>query len=56
MAKIVKVTHPTYGETELNVERAMAVVPKRKMLLYGNVWWSLNEVDFDKFYKAWKGE
>lgn len=54
MAKIVSVNHKTYGKTELNVERVIAVVPEKNMLLFEDVCWVLIEEDFDKVYEAWK--
>jgi hypothetical protein len=54
MAKIVSVNHTRYGKTELNVERVIAVVPEKNMLLFEDVYWVLSEEDFDKVYEEWK--
>ena len=56
MTKIVKVnvTSPKYGETELNVERVIAVIPSKKRILFEDVYWDLSEEDFKKVYEAWK--
>jgi hypothetical protein len=55
MRKIVEVTHTTYGKTELNVDKVIAVCPKTCRILFDNVYWTLSKADFDKVYKVWKG-
>ena len=58
MAKIisVNVTHPNYGVTEVNVERIIAVIPDKRMVLFEDVYWDLDKENFEVLYKAWKGE
>ena len=58
MAKIisVKVAHPSYGITEVNVERIIAVIPNTRRVLFEDVYWELDKENFEVLYKAWKGE
>lgn len=50
----IKVKSPDYGYVELNVERVIAVSPYRRMLLFENIYWELDEENFDKVYEVWK--
>lgn len=58
MAKIIKieVNSSKYGITELNVERVIAVIPDKCRVLFENVYWDLDEKNFNILYKAWKGD
>ena len=58
MAKIISVNveHPRYGETEVNVERVIAVIPEKRRVLFEDVYWDLDDKNFKKLYQAWKGE
>lgn len=53
MNRIVKVYIAIYGETELDVSKVIAVVPYKRMLLFENVRWYLNNDDFNNVYKLW---
>ena len=53
MSNIVKLNHPRYGEVELNVDRVIAVVPKKHQLLFEEVYWPLEPEEFDKVYEVW---
>lgn len=53
MNRIVKVTEPSYGECELDVERVIALVPNKRKLLFEWTIWNLNQEDFDKVSKVW---
>lgn len=51
---IIEVKHPTYGKTELNVERIIAICPEKKLVLFEDVYWPLSEEDFNKVADAWR--
>ena len=51
---IVKVKHDIYGETELNVSRVIAICPKKKWILFEDVYWPLSDEDFKKVADAWR--
>ena len=53
MKNIVKLNHPFYGDMELNVDRVIAVVPKKHQILFERAIWELTEEEFEKVYKAW---
>lgn len=53
MKKILKVNDSFYGETEVNIERIVALVPNKKQILFEGVAWTLNEDDFNKVSDAW---
>ena len=57
MAKIIKIdvaSPANYGEVELNVERVIAVIPRKRWLLFEDVFWKLDEENFNKVYEVWK--
>lgn len=58
MTKIVNVLvdKPMYGNTELDVERIVAVIPDQRRVLFENLIWELDQENFDKVYIAWKGQ
>lgn len=51
---IVEVNHPTYGKTELNVERVIAICPLKRWILFEDCYWPLEQADFDKVADAWR--
>jgi hypothetical protein len=51
---IIEVDHPTYGKTELNVERIIGICPQKRWILFEEVYWPLNQADFDKVADAWR--
>ena len=51
---IIEVNHPTYGKTELNVERIIGICPQKRWILFEEVYWPLNEEDFLKVADAWR--
>lgn len=51
--RIVRVSESHYGECELDVRRVLALVPKKRMLLFENTYWILNQEDFDKVSDVW---
>ncbi len=53
MNKIVSVTHPNYGKCELDVERVIALVPTKNILLFEYTFWILNDEDFKKVSEVW---
>ena len=53
-AMVVKVKHDIYGETELNVSRVIAICPKKKWILFEDVYWPLSDEDFEKIADAWR--
>ena len=53
MGKILKIKDSFYGETEVNIERIVALVPNKKQILFEGVAWTLNEDDFNKVSDAW---
>jgi len=54
MDRIVTITHPQYGECELDVDRVIAIVPKKRQLLFECVIWTLNDDDFCKVSEIWR--
>jgi hypothetical protein len=53
MKKILKIKDSFYGDTELNIERILALVPNKRQILFEGVAWTLNEDDFNKVSDAW---
>ncbi len=53
MNRIIKVTESHYGECELDVDRVVALVPKKRMLLFEDTYWILNPKDFDRVSEIW---
>ena len=56
MRRIVKIKHPLYGDLELNVDKVIAVVPKRCQLLFEYYKWDLDFDEFAKVYEIWSKE
>lgn len=54
MSRIVKVAESRYGECELDVERVIALVPAKNMLLFEYAIWRLNDEDFRKVADVWR--
>jgi len=54
MSRVVKVTESHYGECELDVERVIALVPAKNMLLFEYAIWKLNDEDFRKVADVWR--
>ena len=55
MNKTVLVREPHYGVCWLDVDRVVALVPEKHMLLFENVAWTLNKEDFNKVSEVWHG-
>ena len=53
MKKTVLVTEPHYGVCWLDVERVIALVPKKNMIVFEHVTWILSEEDFNKVSEIW---
>ena len=53
MNRIVKVDEFHYGECELDVERVIALVPKKRMLLFERAYWELKQEDYDRVSEVW---
>lgn len=53
MAKIVKLNHSVYGNIELNIDRVIAVVPEKCLLLFERYCWNLEPHEFAKVYEVW---
>jgi len=53
MDRIVTITHPQYGECELDVEKVIALVPNKNKLLFEYIFWTLNDEDFKKVSEVW---
>lgn len=51
---IVEVNHRTYGKTELNIDRIIAICPEKKWILFEEVFWPLYEDDFNKVADEWR--
>ena len=51
---IVEVNHPTYGKSELNVARVIAICPQKRWILFEDCYWPLNQADFDKVADVWR--
>ncbi len=54
MDRIVTITHPLYGECELDVDKVIAIVPMKKILLFEYAIWKLNDDDFYKVSEIWR--
>ena len=50
---VIDVEFPNYGRVELNIDKVIAVVPSKNMILFDSVYWKLNDWDFDRFCKVW---
>ena len=55
MERIVTVKEPHYGVVELDVEKVIALVPDKNMLLFESVYWKLDKEDFDRVSDVWHG-
>ena len=53
MDRIVTITHPQYGECELDVEKVIALIPNKNKLLFEYIFWTLNDDDFKKVSEVW---
>ena len=53
MNRIITVSELHYGECELDVDRVVALVPRKRMLLFEDTYWLLNQEDFDKVREIW---
>ena len=53
MNSIITVTAHNHGECELDVSRVVALVPRRKELLFESTYWKLNDADFDRVSELW---
>lgn len=53
MNSIVTVTTPCYGECELDVNRVIALVPEKKLLVFESIYWKVSQEDFDKVSELW---
>lgn len=51
--KIVEVANPMYGICKLDVDRVIALVPEKNMLLFERAYWVLNDKDFNKVSEVW---
>lgn len=54
MDRIVTITHPLYGECELDVDKVIAIVPMKRQLLFECAIWTLNVDDFYKVSEIWR--
>ena len=54
MKRVITVTESHYGECELDVEKVIALVPKRSMLLFESTYWKLSDEDFRKVAEIWR--
>ena len=54
MDRIVTITHPLYGECELDVDKVIAIVPMKRQLLFEYAIWTLNDDDFYKVSEIWR--
>lgn len=53
MKRVVKVSEAHYGECELDVERVIALVPDKRLLLFEGTYWELNQRDYDMVSEVW---
>lgn len=53
MNRIVKVNEMHYGTCELDVDKVIALVPRRHMLLFDSTYWVLDTKDFDFVSEVW---
>lgn len=53
MKKVVLVTEPHYGICWLDVERVLALVPEKNMLVFESICWTLSKEDFNKVSEIW---
>ncbi len=53
MNKTVRVTEPHYGVCWLDVDRVIALVPEKNMLVFEQVYWTLSKEDFNKVSEVW---
>lgn len=42
-----------YGICKLDVDRVIALVPEKNMLLFERAYWVLNDKDFNKVSEVW---
>ena len=53
MNSIITVTEHLHGVCELDVSRVVALVQRRKELLFESTYWKLNDADFDRVSELW---
>ena len=53
MSRIITVTEDHYGICELDVDRVIALVPRKLRLLFEDTYWNLNKEDFDRVSEVW---
>ena len=52
-SRIVKVNHPKYGITKLDVAHVIALIPDKFGVVFEMVIWYLDEDDYKKVDEAW---
>lgn len=53
MNRIITVTELHYGKCELDASRVIALIPRRRQLLFEDTYWDLNQEDFDRVSELW---
>lgn len=53
MERIITVKESHYGVVELDVDKVIALVPEKRMLLFESVYWILDQEDFDAVSDMW---
>ena len=53
MERIVTVKEQSYGIVELDVDKVIALVADKRMLLFEYAYWVLDKEDFDKVSTIW---
>ena len=53
MNRIVIVKEKHYGVAVLDVDRVIALVPDKRMLLFESAYWTLDQDDFDMVSEIW---
>ena len=53
MNSIVTVKELHYGVCELDVNRVIALVPEKKLLVFESIYWKVGQEDFDKVSELW---
>lgn len=53
MERIITIKESHYGVVELDVDKVIALVPDKRMLLFESVYWVLDQEDFDGVSMIW---
>ena len=54
MERIITVKESHYGVVVLDVDKVIALVPDKRMLLFESVYWILDQDDFDMVSEIWR--